>query len=219
MSAPERQAFETALTRDPALRLLYEQYLTLVEGIKESKRQELNYKLEAWDAQMPPVAQRKMPLWKIAASIVLLITLSVTLFLYKTAHTQELTAHTYVEEPGLPVLMGASQAWAPAMNAYRSNQFEKALHEIPAQAGEDTTAFFKGILYLKLQQPAAALAKFTDMALTTSAYSEKAAYYRAYALWQSDQKKEAKAVFQEIAQQPGHVFQKEARQVLASGSL
>ncbi|AMM50551.1 hypothetical protein TH61_04290 [Rufibacter sp. DG15C] len=219
LPAQERLAFEQELAQDPALRLLYQEYLNWVEAIKAAKRQDLKAKLQTWDAQMPPVAQKRNPIWKIAASIVLLITLSGSFFLYKASHTPAFTDQNYVEEPGLPVLMGSSQSWSPSMNAYRAGNYALALQQMPTQAGADTTAFFKGLFSLRQQQPAVALTHFQDAALAKSAYAEKASYYRAYAFWQADRKQEAKAVFEEIARNPKHTFQKEAAQVLASGSL
>ncbi|GAA4311564.1 hypothetical protein [Nibribacter koreensis] len=219
MPAQDRLAFEQELAQDPALMLLYQEYLSWVEGIKEAKRQDLKQKLQSWDAQMPPVAQPRNSIWKIAASIALLLVLSGTLFLYRTMQTPAFTAQNYVEEPGLPVLMGSTQAWSPAMNAYRVGKYAVALQELPAHAGTDTTAFFKGLFSLKLNQPTAALAHFSDASLETSSYAEKASYYKAYALWQVKKGSEAKQVFKEIAKNPRHAFQKEAQQILASGAL
>jgi hypothetical protein len=111
-------------------------------------------------------------------------------------------------------MSSSKSAYNQAMNFYRQGQFESALNSLPANAS-DTTAFYRGLFRLKLENADSAfhyLAPIRNQ--ESSAFRQKAEYYSAMALWQAGKKTEAQAMFEKMASTPNHAFQDAAVEIL-----
>src|SRR5688572_13969967 len=208
MNATEAAAFTLRLNAEPELAAEYDLYQKLKDGIRSFKRLELKKRLQ--NLKSDDAAGGSAPFgiswnWAIAASVAAIITAG-GLFWNPFAAKEENWQAAFVEDPGLPVLMGHSEnsKLSDAMNLYRQGQYSEALQALPTSTS-DTVAYYRGIFWLKLQKPDSAVSYLDQIRKqNNSAFKQKAEYYTAMALWQGGRGAEAKPIFEQISKSKDH---------------
>jgi hypothetical protein len=211
MNATEAADFTFRLKAEPELAAEYDLYQKLKDGIKSFKRLELKKRLQNLSTDNTGTGG-SAPFgiswnWAIAASIAAIVTAG-GLFWNPFAAKKVNWQAAFVEDPGLPVLMGHSELakLSEAMNLYRQGQYSEALNTLPATTS-DTVAYYRGIFWLKLQKPDSAISYLEQIRKQhNSAYKQKADYYTAMALWQGGRGAEAKPIFKQISKTTDHPF-------------
>jgi hypothetical protein len=217
MDASEAAAFNLRLNAEPELAAEYDLYQKLKDGIRSFKRLELKKRLQTIKSEN---TGGSAPFgiswnWAIAASVAAIVTAG-GLFWNPFAAKEENWKAAFVEDPGLPVLMGHSnnEKLSDAMNLYRQGQYSEALQKLPSTSS-DTVAYYRGIFWLKLQKPDLAVSYLDQIRKqNNSAFKQKAEYYIAMALWQGGRGAEAKPIFKQISKSQDHPFQDIALKIL-----
>ncbi|MBK0402371.1 hypothetical protein I5M27_05205 [Adhaeribacter sp. BT258] len=220
MTAKETSDFRQRLAIDNNLMAEFELYQTLKTGIKTFHRERLLGQMAIYEAQLQQhtslpfyqrIAFRKLG---IAASVAAIF--GAGIFMWNQQNKKENNWEAaLINDPGLPVLMSNNKsAYNQAMNFYRQGQFKNALNSLPANT-TDTTAYYRGIFWLKLQNSDSAFYYLDPIRKqSASAFRQKADYYSAMALWQAGKKEEAQAVFQKMAANEEHPFQEASVEIL-----
>lgn len=217
----EKTAYQQRLDTEPELAAEYKLYLKLKSGIRSFHRAELKKRLQNLSPSQTTMLKRDHSWqWAIAASVAIAVT-AVSYFYNPFAPKQEQWQAAYIEDPGLPVLMGhnQNQQLTEAMNLYRQGQFSEALTSLPTTKN-DTVAYYRGIFWLKLEKTDSALSHLERVRnMTGSAFKQKADYYTAMALWQGGRSREAKPIFKQMSKDPNHPFQEQASRILKDNNF
>ncbi|MFC5269750.1 hypothetical protein [Adhaeribacter terreus] len=221
MTAQEVSEFRKRLAVDNDLMAEFELFRTLKAGIKSFHRERLLGQMAAYEAQLQKETQPSYQRFSfrklgIAASVAAVLGAGIFLWNQQSKQANNWQA-AFIDDPGLPVLMSNNKsAYNQAMNFYRQGQFKEALNSLPTTTS-DTTTFYRGIFWLKLQNSDSAF-RYLDPVRnqSTSAFKHKADYYSAMALWQAGKKPEAKAAFKKMAANEQHPFHDISAEILGS---
>ena len=189
LSDTDKTAFETRLIIDTDFKEEFELYKNIVAGIKENGAANLKAKLKLVDDELDnePVIikleSRKSSLVKylaIAASVVLVISLSVYWNISNKSNLPKLAIAYYEKEKGLPNEMSVSQnQLSDVMISYKNGDYVIAKNKLndllKNNTSNDTLRYFFGIISSELNDYRAALENFT-MIKSESVYYDKAQY-------------------------------------------
>lgn len=194
MSPEDHENFRFRLQSEPLLKQEFDEYVSIVEGVRLYEHQQLKKYLEGVrKEQDSQTTARKTPvrnLYRIAAVAALLLILLVpTFIIYRSVSLPgRLYDKYFIEDPGLPITMGVSdqQEFVSAMTEYKDGnflnallQFEKLLDYSP---GNDTLLFYSGLCCLKTESTDKAIDYFSKIHEDSSLYYYASLYYSALAL-------------------------------------
>jgi uncharacterized protein YpiB (UPF0302 family) len=189
LSDADKTAFETRLIIDSDFKEEVELYKNIVAGIKENGAANLKAKLKLVDDELdnePAIIKlesRKSSLVKyiaIAASVVLVISLSLYWSLSNKSNLPELAIVYYEKEKGLPNEMSVSEnQLSDVMISYKNGDYfttKSKLNDLLKNKNtNDTLNYFLGITSYELKDYSAALASFNTIN-SESVYYDKAQY-------------------------------------------
>lgn len=151
----------------------------------------------------------------VAASIAILVI--GYLGLVRTGGTDDLYATYKFEEPGLPVVMGASERYQldDALTYYGEGNYKEAIRRLEkidtATIGSDTLQYFLGLSHLYDENPKEAEKYFDKLSSNKSSiFREKGEWLFVLAALQSKSYQAAKLRLDVILKQPEHSFYTEA---------
>lgn len=127
----------------------------------------------------------------------------------------------YVEEPGLPNLMGSNSQtlWSDAMASFRKGDYELTLKELDAvnhQESNDTLLYFKAVANYEIKEYAKAATYFHELADESSSIFRYDAEFRmAFTLYKNGKFSESKLLFETIASNQNHPYFEEAKRVMS----
>ncbi|HSI89662.1 MAG TPA: hypothetical protein VK927_01035 [Adhaeribacter sp.] len=224
MPVNEAESFRQRLLIDKDLAEEHMLYLTLRTGIRTYHRKRLKNLFQKFEAnagynnlQVKGLSSGRSVAWKWAVAASATVVLATGLVVWQLKKTTP-WERAYIEEPGLPVLMSQpvqeTSLYNQSMNFYRQGQFKEALASLPVN-NSDTVAYFKGIFSLKMENPDSAVWFLQRVRGNQgSAFTQKADYYAAMALWKAKRTSEAITIFNEIAADQNHKFHSEAAAIL-----
>jgi hypothetical protein len=189
LSSAEKTAFETRLAIDSDFNEEVELYKNIVAGIKETGEANLKAKLKLVDNELDtePVIVKmgapnslKIKYIGIAASVILVICISVYWNLSNKSNLPELAIAFYEKEKGLPNEMSVSESQlSDVMSSYKNDDFvttKNKLNELlKYNSSNDTLRYFFGITNYELKDYRTAIASF-NMISMESKYYDKAQY-------------------------------------------
>jgi tetratricopeptide (TPR) repeat protein len=189
LSGAEKTAFETRLAIDSDFKEEVELYENIVAGIKETGEANLKAKLKLVDneldaepviVKMESVNSLKTKHLAIAASVILIICISVYWKLSSKSNLPELAISFYEKEKGLPNEMSVSEnQLSDVMTSYKNDDFvttKNKLNELlKHNNSNDTLRYFFGITNYELKDYRTAIASF-NMVSPESIYYDKAQY-------------------------------------------
>ena len=219
LSDADKTAFETRLIIDSDFKEEAELYKNIVAGIKENGAANLKAKLKLVDDELdnePVIIKletKKTSLVKylaIAASVILVISLSVYWNLSDKSNLPELAIAYYEKEKGLPNEMSVSEnQLSDAMASYKNNDYvivKSKLNELLKQNNSnDTLRYFLGITNFELKDYSAALVSFT-LINNESVYYEKAQYRLVLIELLANDKQKAIAKIDECLTNKNHLY-------------
>lgn len=218
MDAAERVVFEKEMADDPSLRSDVEAARRTIGGLRTLGEKRLREELKAAEAEFRrSTASSRSRWWWAAAAIVVLGGLG--WWLAPTRSTpQELAEEFNLEEPGLPVLMGASPRTMDAiMNAYKLGELDVSVRLIEqalaAAPGNDTLSYFAAVIAMRQGRIETALEGFAALD-TASVFSERARFHRAIGLLRKGELGAAREVLQHAAQAKDPQVSARARELL-----
>ena len=189
LSDAEKTAFEARLAIDSDFKEEVELYKNIVAGIKENGAANLKAKLKLVDEELDrePVIikleSRKSSQVKylaIAASVVLIICISVYWNISSKSNLSELAIAYYEKDKGLPNEMSVTEdQLSDVMASYKNGDYIKSKNRLndllKNNTTNDTLRYYFGITNFELKDYRAALASF-NMIGSESKYYEKAQY-------------------------------------------
>jgi hypothetical protein len=133
--------------------------------------------------------------YKIAASIILLITVGVFTKLY--FFNQQTLQNYWVQDTGFKVLMGNENkrtSIANGMSFYKAQQFKEAITEFSFNHYNDTAIYYSGICFIKMNELDSA-EKYLQNVPQTSHYKIKSMYYLALSYLFNNKQNQALHIF------------------------
>lgn len=230
----ERKRIEILLQTDPTFRDEYELYIKLVEGIKSTAEVNIRTQLRIIEFQRElkntisskPSDKSKTNLpkkyfWSAAAAIIIFI-LCISFITYNnTFSNKAIVKKYYVEELGLPVLMGENKSLQldKAMNYYKTANFPEAYKLINElyknDPANDTLLYFSGVLSLKMNNAKNAEQFFNKgVHQINSVFHEDFEYRLAVSHFLLNNENKAKEIFQKINKETQNPFSQSASQFL-----
>lgn len=190
LNSEDKIAFENSLISDNSLKSEFDEYLAIVEGINIHEYDKLKIRLAEIRTQHDKKIN-KIRYLRISASIaaVIIILLIPSFIIYQnfTRHTR-LYDKYYIEDSGVPVVMGASNSsgFASAMTEFKDKNYELALKKFNQLSVKnienDTLSFYSGLCQLNLNNYGNAIETFGTINNTESDYYFASKYYLALAL-------------------------------------
>jgi tetratricopeptide (TPR) repeat protein len=207
LSETEQRDFENRLQSDKELKKEFEEYIHIVNGINEYERERIKVMLKDRKIYQMHNDRSWFSVKRVAsiAAVVLILVIPGYIILRTTTLPSRLVHEFYVEDPGLPVTMGASShpLLEQAMLDYKDKQFEKSLLKINEMLMEnpknDTLNYYAGICYFELGQTDKAIGCYEKLNQVGSVYYFQAKYNLGLSFIQKRDFKNAITVLKEVA--------------------
>ena len=225
----ERITFEERLKTDTELAEELQLYRQIIEGVKANAIDELKQNMQVLDKKLdqsliiekePAIkspAEKKSFGYKkvgVAAGILLLITVSLYYFVFRTPENKQLYAQFHIKDKGLPVTMSATgNPMNRVMNFYKLDDYKEALQAVSQLPENDTAVFYRAVILMESQKFQEAVNDFKSVPANSTFYF-KSQYYSGLCELATGNKKSAKQFFSEIAGTHNHPFATEAKQLL-----
>jgi tetratricopeptide (TPR) repeat protein len=185
MNDDERSSFEKLLNENERLRKQVDEERILFQAVEEEAlREKLNEFHKEFDEENNKVRSiRPYKKYAIAASIALLIGLSLWLTLGRMSVHERLFTEYFVPDPGLITPMSATSDYEfyRGMVDYKQGKYDLAIdrwNQLIAQDPEnDTLNFYMGVSYLALEDPAQALLYLNKVPIATQSIFIPEVYY------------------------------------------
>ncbi len=205
LDAQELARFEEALLSDPELRAEVDAARQVITVLRSLGEEDLRGSLREADAELSHSPKAALPRsrntwWRWAAAAVLV--LGVGLWWTQRDTPQRLAAEFALQEPGLPVLMGADSRMDAIMNAYKQGDLmatEQLIEQARASSpSNDTLTYFAGIVAMRQGLPARAAEEFAEVD-ASSVFADRAAYEQAIALLYTGHVAEARTLLEGVS--------------------
>lgn len=183
LSETARKNFENSLESDIELKSEFEEYLHIINGIREFEHERLKIVMKDHKSKVLHSSN-----WKsirnvaAAAAIILVLVIPGYVIFRTTTFPTRLVKEFYIEDPGIPVTMGASSnpLLEQAMIDYKDKQFEKSLliiSQLLATFPEnDTLNYYAGLCNFELGKTEPAIENLEKLAEIGSVYYYPAKY-------------------------------------------
>lgn len=234
LEGPELERVQLLLQTDPVFSEEYSLYLKIVQGIKSTREEEILHQLKIIDFKKDNPSKIYTNGSGIAgcffgskgmsrtAAIITLFVLSSAYLLYNSFFSDKaILKKYYVEEIGLPVLMGEERNLKldEAMNFYKTADYNSSYRLINDMLSKDprndTFQYFNGVLLLKLDNPVKAEEFFrSGVNNQNSIYHQDCEYRLAVSLFLSGNNVEAKKLFEKIAGNSQHPYSQSSKDLL-----
>jgi tetratricopeptide (TPR) repeat protein len=221
LSETESKAFEARLVSDPELKKEFEEYIHIVNGVRAHEQEKIKKQLQqrglhrtehgSWKAYRTVAA--------IAAVALLLIIPAYVIYRIST-QSSRLASEYYIEDPGLPVTMGASanSQLNQAMVEYKDKQFQASLDKImnllSGKPDNDTLNYYAGICLYQLGETDKAIERFENVTDAGSAFYFRAKYNLAISLLKNGNSSEASMLLKAVSDDGPGTFREKATELL-----
>ena len=202
LSEEEKASVDSLLLSNSDFKDEFELYKNIVSGIKDAGKEKLKNRLKEADKELDSASNviergegnSYLKIFAVAASVVLIIGVSIFYFFIKSPDYSALAIKFYEPEKGLPVEMGiTNKPMDEVMNDFNKGDFMGAkgkLEKISEVNSNDTISYFLGVVSYELKDYKEAIADFTRVK-TTSNYSDKAQYRLVLCYLKTSKKDEA----------------------------
>jgi|WetSurMetagenome_2_1015567.scaffolds.fasta_scaffold35717_3 tetratricopeptide (TPR) repeat protein len=206
LSETEQKNFENRLQSDAELKKEFEEYIHIVNGINEYEQERIKTLIKDRKVYQMYNNRSWFSVKRVAsiAAVVLILIIPGYIILRTTTLPSRLINEFYIEDPGLPVTMGASShpLLEQAMLDYKDKQFEKSLLKINEMLMEnpknDTLNYYAGICYFELGQTDKAISCYEKLNQAESVYYFQAKYNLGLSYIQKRDYKNAITVLKEV---------------------
>ena len=234
LEGSELERVQLLLQTDPVFFEEYNLYLKIVQGIKSTHEEEILHQLKIIDFKKDNPSKVYTNGSGIVgcflgprgicrtAAIITLFLLSSAYVIYDSYFSDKaFLKKYYVEEMGLPVLMGEERDLKldEAMNFYKTADYKSSYHLIndmlAREPENDTFQYFSGVLLMKLNDPQKASEFFMTGAIKeNSVYHLDCEYRLAVSLFLSGNQDGAKKIFEKIAGNTQHPYSQSSKNLL-----
>ncbi len=184
MQAQQRLQFEEEMSRDSLLRNEVELQQKLIAAV-ETGAFLTPQRLDTVSGQPKVHTGRFRFVWYAAAGVSVLLVISLWFFRGQQPASQRLFAAYFQPDPGLPVQMSSTSAYAfyDGMISYKEGDYVQAIakwEQIASEQGySDTLQYYVGVARLNNNEPRAAQRHLTTVAAMDGVFRQKAAWYLA----------------------------------------
>jgi FimV-like protein len=207
LSTEKLKEFEMRLEADQEFKKEFDEYIQIVNGIKEFERERLKEIMKDRKIRFINREPRNKIIYRaVAAAAIILILLVPAYIVYRTTtFTTRLTAEFYIKDPGLPVTMGASnnQLLGKAMIEYKDGNFQKSLdilNKLLVQnPANDTLNYYAGICNYELNNNTKAAEQFLRISSNESVFYFPSKYDLGLVYIKNRDFEKAKNVLNEVA--------------------
>lgn len=228
MTSEERATFERMISHDASLREAFRLHARTTAGLNRAAHAARKAELLADLKTNPPLEEERgqirrfMPMLLTAAAVVIVL-LSVSLYLGLTGEKQAWQMAYLQEVPAFPTERGETDQLESIRQAFRSKNWEEAesmLQTVLAQdqvSGKGDLLFFLGVCRVKNKDSSGfgKAAEVFAQVPESSIYYEDAAWWTVLEAAQIGDTTKVTSLLQEISTQEGHLYQKQAQEVLA----
>lgn len=229
LSLAESKAFEQRVSLDIKFAEKVDDYIAIINGIKNADAIALADEVESWEKEFrdgnvkPTVSINPWKKYMIAAAVAVIL---ITTFVFinrpgNVDYQQLFTAYFVPYEDLVTVREGenANDVLAAAMVKYNRKEYKHAIPEflkyLEAVPDDKAARFYLGISYLADGKPSDAISAFGQLETEAVTYVDHVEWYLALAYLLKEDTDSAKARLQKIAEDPDHDFSKKARQLLS----
>lgn len=175
LSDSELKDFEARLVYDSEFRHAFEEYQRVEDGIKNHFRNELKSKLQEVDEKMdniPKGNQGKLRILIWGSSIAAAIVVGVFIFQhFSTPNYNNIAQQYWPHEGGFPVKMSSKAKYDDAMNAFKLEEYDKAV-KLLQDIKSDTSSYFLGVISYENQDFQKAAQYFCQVENNSTYYHE-----------------------------------------------
>lgn len=207
MTAEEEEIFKARMSNNPVLQQTTEEMRLLLIGVQEASLQgRLNeFHKELTSSAVPAKTSGKLLRikWLAAASVIIIILISASLFLFNKSEEEKLFAQYYQPDAGLLSAMGTSANYTfdRAMVDYKTGNYKAAIKSWESlhtmQPNNDTLNYFLGSAWLANNKAAKAVPYLQQVAASpNSAFMSDANWYLALAYLKEKHTNEAIAALE-----------------------
>lgn len=220
MSESEKQAFEADLVSDPGLKAEFEEFLHIVNGIRAYEREKIRGMMRESKLRSLQGGWSSLRRVAVAAAIILLLVIPGYVIFRMTTVTSRLAKEYYIEDPGLPVKMGAStnRLLDEAMIEYKDKQYRDALEKIGILKADspdnDTLNYYAGICHFELGENEKAVQSFSSIVNQESNYYYQAKYNLGLAFIKLGKTEDAISALREVAEKGQDQLRLNAMEIL-----
>lgn len=227
LSAEEKADFERRLANDPAFASEVAGYATMLAAIQQEGDRQLDTQLsgyakelsqtESQSSKIQTMTTYRRILYAAAAAVALLLIALPFWLNNRAGQTPEQIFAAHFTAPSAPQVRDAApQAWR---EAYAKGDYQQAATELSTLLADQTftqrseASFYLGVSQLALGNASEALTTFKQVSRDSYDW-EPAQWYSALALLKLSKKDDAKIIIDDIVHQSGHLYNKEAKEVL-----
>lgn len=224
LSLEDKLLFEAKLESNADLVAEFDLYKQIRGAIVEKGKVDLKSKFALVDKELDNNQTRVIPISKkrnyktlaIAASVLIVVGLSIFFLLNKKNDYSQLASKYYEAEKGLPVEMGASNKFDNLMNFYKSgnyNDAKKLMDEmLKMETTNDTLIYFNAVISEELKNYRPAINNYTRIP-STSNYFQKAQYRLALTYLKSNDKNNAIEIINQALSNKEHLYYEKLSQL------
>lgn len=230
LSEPEMASFEAELTSNPDLVAEIELYREIDQALMETDIMTLRDRLSRVSDEIIREKRRERSLFTripnsriaigtIAASLILLISITSLLSRHKTSSEQELYSHNFHPYEATGIFRSGTSSletkMTTALHAYNDADYEKSIEifdEILTLDGSNPVSnFYRGMAYQQLGNYSEATESYDRVIQNKdNLFVEQAQWYRALCTLQADNRRKACKQFRHIANHKGYYSEKAA---------
>jgi tetratricopeptide (TPR) repeat protein len=224
LSPEDKLLFEARLESNPELTAEFTLYKQIRGAIVDKGKDELKLKFALADQELDTVPvilisnKTNYKLLAIAASILLVIGISMFWLLNKKSDYSALASKYYEAEKGLPVQMGTAATFDKLMNSYKSGNYTDARQQVvellKGNSGSDTLVYFNAVINDELKNYPSAINNYSSIPATSN-YYEKAQYRLVLAYLKTNEKAKAIEVLNKAMTKKDHLFYDKLNQLKA----
>lgn len=200
----EREDFESKLSQNSDFKSEFEQYQLLLKGIQFSGQNDIKKRLQKHESQLKSSSSRSSFMYKIAASIVLITTVTILLLNKSYPNYESIYSEYYQPYPNIidPIDRSTNQA-SNALSIYQKydlNRFTEVIATIESkqEISSDTVKFYLAQSYLAVGNFRDALNTLNEVSEPSSIFVEPSQWYTALVLVKLERKEEAQKILEKI---------------------
>lgn len=212
-SAKDRKAFEARLSYDAEFNQEFEAYLNLEKSIKSHYRNQLKQKLNNADKKIDKKNKQRKTRNIIITATSIAACIAIIFYFIPTDSSNEkpaeLVAKYWPYEEGLPVKMSSKGKYDDAMNAFKQENWKKAISYLE-YIESDTAYYFQGVAHYELSDYSKAI-KYLQKVPESSTYWDETQFRLALVMLITNEK-EGMRMIREISNSKSS-FSSEAQEV------
>lgn len=218
-----KQDFEQRIMNDPEFAQQVAHYKSIIEGVKDAQMDELQHKMQEWDAEMDNDQTKTRSIFRIdktyfrAAAALILLAVPLTIWIVTSSTSNQQLFRDYFQ-PYTDVVSNRSDEnlMNEAIEAYNQEDFQNAIVLLKEQLQKDPESSFASLYLaeslLATNQPAQARDLYLQLK-NSELFKDLADWRLALIYLQMEEEELLEDQLEQIIKSPGHDYQAMAREL------